>query len=103
MPALPLSDAGPYVAAAYLVFLALILVYVAIMASKLVRIERQVTELNELAARDGIEAAATTSGGTQAAAPAGAASRQAQVATPTDATDGGTQVAGGSRDRVETG
>ena len=41
MPALPLDDAGPYVAAAYLVFLALILVYVAIMASKLARIERE--------------------------------------------------------------
>ncbi len=48
MPALPLDDAGPYVAAAYLVFLALILVYVAIMAAKLVRIERQVSELLEL-------------------------------------------------------
>ena len=51
MPALPLGDAGPYVAAAYLVFLALILIYVGIMASKLVRIERQATELNELAER----------------------------------------------------
>jgi hypothetical protein len=51
MPALPLHEAGPYVAAAYLVFLALILVYVAIMAVKLVRIERELTELNELAAR----------------------------------------------------
>ena len=48
MPALPLDDAGPYVAAAYLVFLALILVYVAIMAAKLVRIERQVSELLEM-------------------------------------------------------
>jgi hypothetical protein len=48
MPALPLDDAGPYVAAAYLVFLALILIYVAIMASKLVRIGREVGELNEL-------------------------------------------------------
>ena len=45
MPALPLDDAGPYVAAAYLVFLALILIYVAIMASKLVRISRDVSEL----------------------------------------------------------
>jgi hypothetical protein len=45
MPALPLDDAGPYVAAAYLVFLALILVYVAIMATKLARIEREVQEL----------------------------------------------------------
>jgi len=49
MPALPLDEAGPYVAAAYLVFLGLILVYVAIMASKLVRIERDLTELNKLA------------------------------------------------------
>ena len=48
MPALPLDDAGPYVAAAYLVFLALILIYVAIMASKLVRIGREVGEINEM-------------------------------------------------------
>jgi len=45
MPALPLDDAGPYVAGAYLVFLALILVYVAIMAAKLARIERELVEL----------------------------------------------------------
>jgi hypothetical protein len=51
MPALPLDDAGPYVAAAYLVFLALILIYVGIMAVKLVRIERDLVELNQLAAR----------------------------------------------------
>ena len=51
MPALPLGDAGPYVAAADLVFLALVLVYVAIMASKLVRIEREIGELAELAER----------------------------------------------------
>ena len=51
MPALPLDDAGPYVAAAYLVFLALILVYVAIMASKLVRIEREISELSEIVER----------------------------------------------------
>ena len=48
MPALPLDDAGPYVAGAYLVFLALILIYVAIMASKLVRIERGLVELSDL-------------------------------------------------------
>jgi hypothetical protein len=48
MPALPLDDAGPYVAAAYLVFLALILIYVAIMAGKLVRIARELVELSEL-------------------------------------------------------
>ena len=51
MPALPLDDAGPYVAAAYLVFLALILIYVAIMASKLVRIARELEEIDDLAAR----------------------------------------------------
>jgi hypothetical protein len=51
MPALPLDDAGPYVAAAYLVFLALILIYVAIMAGKLVRIARTLGELTELVER----------------------------------------------------
>jgi hypothetical protein len=48
-PALPLHEAGKYVAAAYIVFLALLLIYVGIMAYKLTRIEREVTELNELA------------------------------------------------------
>ena len=51
MPALPLDEAGKYVAAAYLVFLALILIYVAIMASKLSRVERELGELNELVDR----------------------------------------------------
>jgi hypothetical protein len=51
MPALPLDDAGPYVAAAYLVFVALILIYVSIMASKLGRIEREISELSELVER----------------------------------------------------
>jgi hypothetical protein len=49
MPALPLDEAGKYVAGAYLVFLALILVYVAIMAGKLQRIQREVRELAALA------------------------------------------------------
>ena len=51
MPALPLDDAGPYVAAAYLVFLALILIYVSIMATKLGRIEREIGELSEIVGR----------------------------------------------------
>jgi uncharacterized membrane protein len=51
MPALPLDDAGPYVAAAYLVFVALILIYVSIMATKLGRIEREIGELSELVER----------------------------------------------------
>ena len=44
-PALPLHTAGPYVAAAYIVFMALILIYVAIMAFKQVRTERELREL----------------------------------------------------------
>ena len=55
MPALPLDEAGKYVAAAYLVFLALVLIYVAIMAAKLSRIERDLGELNELADRGAAE------------------------------------------------
>jgi hypothetical protein len=49
-PALPLHEAGKYVAGAYLVFVALLLIYVAIMAAKLTRIERELTELNQLVA-----------------------------------------------------
>ena len=45
MPALPLDEAGKYVAGAYVVFLVLILIYVAIMAAKLARIERELREL----------------------------------------------------------
>ena len=44
-PALPLDEAGKYVAGAYVVFLVLIVVYVAIMAAKLQRIERDLKEL----------------------------------------------------------
>ena len=44
-----LDDGGGYVAAAYLVFLALVLIYVAIMALKLSRITRDIAELAELA------------------------------------------------------
>jgi hypothetical protein len=51
MPALPLDEAGKYVAAAYLVFLALILVYVAIMAARLARIEKDLGEVTELLER----------------------------------------------------
>ena len=36
-----------YVAAAYLVFLALVLLYLAIMATKLARIERELNDLTE--------------------------------------------------------
>ena len=47
MPALPLDEAGKYVAAAYLVFLAIVLIYVAIMSGRLSRLERDLIELNE--------------------------------------------------------
>ena len=50
-PALPLHTAGKYVAGAYLVFLALVLVYVAIMATRLGRTERELSQL-----RDDVEA-----------------------------------------------
>jgi CcmD family protein len=46
-----LPDNTGYVAAAYLVFFALVLIYVVIMASKLARFERELSELDELAAR----------------------------------------------------
>jgi hypothetical protein len=53
MPALPLDEAGKYVAAAYLVFLALLLIYVGVMASRMVRIERDLEEIESaLAARE---------------------------------------------------
>jgi hypothetical protein len=48
-PALPLHEAGKYVAGAYVVFVVLILVYVAIMAAKLQRIERDLGELASFA------------------------------------------------------
>ena len=44
-PALPLHAAGKYVAGAYVVFVALILVYVSIMAVRQQRIERELAEL----------------------------------------------------------
>jgi CcmD family protein len=46
-----LPDNTGYVAAAYLVFFALILIYVVVMAAKLARFERELTELDELADR----------------------------------------------------
>jgi hypothetical protein len=52
-PALPLHEAGKYVAAAYIVLLAMVLVYVAIMAIRMSRIERDLGEL--LAQLDGEE------------------------------------------------
>jgi len=48
-PALPLDEAGKYVAGAYIVFVVLLVVYVGIMAAKLQRIERELRELASFA------------------------------------------------------
>ena len=44
-PALPLHTAGPYVAAAYIVFLLIVLIYVLIMARKLIANSCELREL----------------------------------------------------------
>lgn len=49
MPALPLDEAGKYVAGAYGAFVTLIVVYVAILGAKIARIERELHDLDELA------------------------------------------------------
>ena len=48
-----MSGGDGYLAAAYLVFLALVLIYVAIMAARLARMERELGELDDLAAARG--------------------------------------------------
>lgn len=48
-PALPLDEAGKYVAGAYIVFVVLLVVYVAIMAAKLGRIEKELREVAAIA------------------------------------------------------
>jgi hypothetical protein len=45
---LPIAEGGDYVAAADVVFLTLIVVYIAIIASKLSRMEKELQTLNEL-------------------------------------------------------
>ena len=45
---LPIAEGGDYVAAAYVVFLTLVVVYIAIIASKLSRMEKELVTLNEL-------------------------------------------------------
>jgi len=54
-PALPLHTAGKYVAGAYVVLFALVLIYVTIMAIRLSHIERELGELLEIAHRDPLE------------------------------------------------
>jgi hypothetical protein len=57
-PAVPYDKAGRYVAAGFIFFFAIVLIYVAIMATKLQRLERGLAELEtELAARELAEGA----------------------------------------------
>jgi hypothetical protein len=56
-PALPLDEAGKYVAAAYGVFVTMLVVYVAIIGARFARVEREVKELADmLEERDAAEA-----------------------------------------------
>ena len=47
-PALPLHEAGKYVAAAYGVFVTMLVVYIAIIGARFARVEREVKELADL-------------------------------------------------------
>jgi hypothetical protein len=68
-PALPLHTAGKYVAGAYIVLFAIVLIYVAIMGIRLTRIERDLGELLSMSAsspvgeREPAEQAAASSSG----------------------------------------
>ena len=58
-PALPLHKAGPYVAAAYIAFVVLLLVYLAIIGLRTGRTERALDELRrEAQARESLEGGA---------------------------------------------
>jgi CcmD family protein len=83
MPALPLHEAGKYVAAAYIVLFVLILAYVAIMATRLGRIERELGELLELTERRD----PPRSGTPEAAHPASSVNRPRGEAGETSAQD----------------
>lgn len=55
MPALPLDEAGKYVAGAYGVFVTLIVIYVAILGAKIARIESELASLSDLAEEESEE------------------------------------------------
>jgi hypothetical protein len=80
-PALPLHEAGKYVAAAYIVLLALVLVYVAIMAIRLSHLER---DLGELLAHE----QAPAGDGARERASAGGEARDAQASQSDEARGG---------------
>jgi hypothetical protein len=48
-PALPLHEAGKYVAGAYGVFVVMLVVYVAVMGARFARVEREVKALADMA------------------------------------------------------
>jgi hypothetical protein len=48
VPALPLDEAGKYVAGAYVTFFVLVVVYVAIIGTKIARIDRELEHLSDL-------------------------------------------------------
>ena len=58
-PAIPNDVGGKYVAGAYIVFVLLLLIYVAIMGMKLARIERDLREVAEIAEQRRDDAVAT--------------------------------------------
>jgi hypothetical protein len=47
-PALPLDEAGKYVAGAYGVFVTMLVVYIAIIGTRIARVEREVKELADM-------------------------------------------------------
>ena len=52
-PAIPLDEGGRYVAAAYIVFVVLLVIYVGIMAARLGNLSKEIESLAELAERKG--------------------------------------------------
>jgi hypothetical protein len=48
-PALPLDEAGKYVAGAYGVFVTMLVVYIAIIGARIARVEREVKALADMA------------------------------------------------------
>jgi heme exporter protein CcmD len=75
-PALPLGSAGKFVAGAYVVAFVIILIYVAIMAVRAQRVERELEQLRQdvEAARGGADRPAPGAGPATGEGPAGAAS-----------------------------
>lgn len=48
MPALPLDEAGKYVAAVYIFFVVLVLLYLGILSARIGRLEKDALEIHEL-------------------------------------------------------